>query len=407
MPVAALLAQQPDTRAEEVQRAREARVTELAPDVQTGPERFLLWFRDNRVMERFNAGFNGLRVKLGGMVTGGGFGFGPEYFREDLAGGRVNFRSAGQISFRNYRRAEAQLNVPYLADGRAFLTARAVYHDYPGLNYYGPGGASKKTGRSTYAYEDAAVDGWFGIRPVRPLTVGAAAGYLAVDVGPGRDRRFASTERIYTPEQAPGIDRQTDFVRYGGFAEFDYRDTAFGPPNGGKYLLQYVRFTDRALGAHDFGRFDVDLQQYFGFFNRRRVVALRARTVLTDHSSGDTVPFYLQPVLGGSDELRGFRPFRFTGSHMMVINGEYRWEAFSGLDMALFADAGKVFRRRGELNFSGLKESAGFGFRFNAKDRVFMRLDVGFSREGFQVWFKFNDVFGPRLLGTAGAQTVL
>jgi outer membrane protein assembly factor BamA len=398
-------AQEAGTRAAEIERAREQRATELKPDLQSKPERFMLWFRENRVLERISAGFNGVRVKLGGMVTGSGFAFGPEYSRRDFLDGRLNVLASGQISTRNYRRAEAQLTAPSLAGGRAFASVRGAYHDYRSLNYYGPGGTSKKTGRSAYRYEDGSVDASFGIRPVRPLTVGAATGYLNVDTGPGRTDDFVSSELIYTPAQAPGIDRQTDFARYGAFAEFDYRDSTY-PRNGGKYLVQYVRYNDLGLKLHDFGRLEVDLQQYLGFFNRRRVLAFRARTVLTDHSSRDTVPFYLQPVLGGSDELRGFRPFRFTGNHMMVLNGEYRWEAFSGMDMALFADAGKVFQRRGELNFSGLKESAGFGFRFNAKDRVFMRIDVGFSREGYQVWFKFNDVFGPRLLGTAGAQPV-
>ncbi len=53
------------------------------------------------------------------------------------------------------------------------------------------------------------------------------------------------------------------------------------------------------------------------------------------------------------------------------------------------------------------ESSAGFGFRFNARNRTFLRLDVGFSHEGYQVWFKFNDVFAPRPLGTAGTQPVL
>ncbi|HWR53306.1 MAG TPA: hypothetical protein VN428_19525, partial [Bryobacteraceae bacterium] len=262
-------AQEPGTRAAEIERAREARAAELQPDLQSKPERFMLWFRENRVLERISAGFNGVRVKLGGMVTGGGFAFGPEFSREDLLDGRLKFRAAGQISTRNYRRAEAQLTAPYLAEGRAFASARAAYHDYTSLNYYGPGGASKKTGRSAYRYEDGAIDGWFGIRPVRPLTVGAAVGYLTVDTGPGRTDDFVSTELIYAPAQAPGIDRQTDFARYGAFAEFDYRDSPY-PRNGGKYLVQYVRYNDRGLRLHDFGRLEVDLQQYVGFFNRRR-----------------------------------------------------------------------------------------------------------------------------------------
>jgi hypothetical protein len=41
-----------------------------------------------------------------------------------------------------------------------------------------------------------------------------------------------------------------------------------------------------------------------------------------------------------------------------------------------------------------LETSAGFGFRFNARNNVFLRLDVGFSHEGFQVAMKFNNLFG-------------
>jgi outer membrane protein assembly factor BamA len=359
------------------------------------------------VLERLSAGFNGLRVKLGGMVTGGGFGFGPEYFREDLLDGRMSFRAAAQTSVKNYQRYEAEWIVPSLAAGRAFASVRGVHHNYRGLNYYGPGADSKKSGRSNYHLEDTGVDGVVGVRPRRRLTVGGSAGYALFNIGPGTDRRFVSTERIYTPAQAPGIDVQSDFARYGAFAEYDWRDDPFGAKHGGKYVFQYARYSDRKLGLHDFGRMEIDLHQYIGLANRRRVFALRARTVLTDTEGGNTVPFYLQPEVGGSDDLRGFRPFRFTGDNSLVLNGEYRWEAFSGLDMALFADGGKVFQRRGLLNFRDLEGSWGFGFRFNARNRTFLRLDVGFSREGFQVWFKFNDIFAPRRLGTAGSQPVI
>ena len=75
------------------------------------------------------------------------------------------------------------------------------------------------------------------------------------------------------------------------------------------------------------------------------------------------------------------------------MTGEYRWEVFSGLDMALFADAGKVFHRCATVRLQNLEKSYGFGFRFNVRNDVFLRIDTGFSREGFQVWFKFNNVF--------------
>ncbi|MBL8222062.1 MAG: hypothetical protein JNL62_22685, partial [Bryobacterales bacterium] len=106
------------------------------------------------------------------------------------------------------------------------------------------------------------------------------------------------------------------------------------------------------------------------------------------------------------DDLRGFRPFRFADRNMVLYNAEYRFEVFAGLDGAIFADAGKVFPRRGMLNFRDLEGSVGFGLRFNVKNATFLRIDTGFSHEGFQVWFKFNDVFVQRRFGTSTGQPV-
>ena len=47
-----------------------------------------------------------------------------------------------------------------------------------------------------------------------------------------------------------------------------------------------------------------------------------------------------------------------------------------------------------------------FGLRFNVQNATFIRIDVGFSHEGFQVWFKFNDVFNSRRYGTTTGQPV-
>ena len=100
-----------------------------------------------------------------------------------------------------------------------------------------------------------------------------------------------------------------------------------------------------------------------------------------------------QTVLGGSDDLRGFRPYRFYGDQQILLNAEYRWESFTGLEMAAFFDAGKVVQERSDINFQDLETSAGFGFRFNMRNNTFIRIDTGFSREGFQVWFKFANPF--------------
>ena len=146
---------------------------------------------------------------------------------------------------------------------------------------------------------------------------------------------------------------------------------------------------------------DAEGQQYIPFYNKRRVIVLRGRVVMTKHDHDQLVPFYLQSVLGGSNDLRGYRPYRFYDENMMVMNAEYRWEVFAGMDMALFFDAGKVAHTRSDLDFRNLESAAGFGLRFNVRSATFLRIDVGFSHEGFQVWVKFNDVFAQRTFGSS------
>ena len=126
---------------------------------------------------------------------------------------------------------------------------------------------------------------------------------------------------------------------------------------------------------------------------------LNAKSALTFPDSGQTVPFYLQPTLGGSEDLRGFPSFRFYGNHMLAASAEYLWSAFPFLDMALFWDTGKVFSRRAELNFKDMESSVGFGMRFHFRDSPVLRADVGFSHEGVQIWLRITDLFGDRAAG--------
>ena len=111
--VAALAqAQEPQTRAALIEREREAKAARLAPDEVSKFERRLRAFKDGKYLERFAAGYNGLRVKTGNMVTGGGFALGPEYFREDLWRGQMTARASAQLSTRGYSKFEAETKMP-------------------------------------------------------------------------------------------------------------------------------------------------------------------------------------------------------------------------------------------------------------------------------------------------------
>lgn len=399
-------AQQPQTRAEAIEEARRARMGQLEPDIQSKPERGLVWVKENKVIERLSVGYYGLRPSFGHMVTGSGAAFGAEYYRPDLMESNMDFRASAHVSTRAWQRYDLGWGLPSLASGLVFVETRGLYLDYPGVNFYGPGPDSHKSGRTAYSLTSGGGDVLLGIRPLPHLSIVGLGGYATFDAGPGQDSRFASTDQVYPRSATPGIDERTNFGRYGAFANYDWRNDSITPKRGGRYIAQYTQFADDSRGRFNFGRFDADLEQYFSFFNRRRIIALRAATTLTHTGNGNAVPFYLQPYIGGGRTLRGFRSFRFTDRNALVLNAEWRWEAYSGLDMALFADAGKVFPRTSQLNFHDLEISPGFGFRFNARNRTFLRLDFGFSHEGYQVWFWLNEIFLLRRPGAAWSEEV-
>ena len=397
--------QEPETRAAEIERKRNEKASNPKPDQKDKVEKAFDYVDDNHVLERLTVGYHGWNLRWGGLPPGSGFGLGPEYrLRSENWGS--NFKVGAQLSTKLYQKYYVGWRLPKLASDRLALEFNSAHRNYSQVDYFGPGPDSSKNARTNYRLEDTAVDASVGVKPVRHLQLGGSAGYLWVNVGPGTSSRFPSTDQIFPPSVTPGINVQTDFLRYGPYIQVDYLNQPEVATSGGLYTFQFTWYRDQVLKLNDFRRLDAEIQQYFGFFNKTHVLAIRGKTTLTDTNTGLPIPFYMQPTIGGSDDLRGFHPFRFYDDNSLVLNAEYRWHVVNTLDMALFADGGKVFPRRGQLNFSHLEGDGGIGFRFNIRGRQFLRLDVAKSREGFQVWVKFNDVFARHPVGTASAQPI-
>jgi hypothetical protein len=395
---------QVSSRTEEIGKAREAKAATLGPDEPNKWEQRLIYIKDAKVLERLSAGVAGVRLQIGGMPTGSGFAIGPNYLREDVARGKVRVNAFALVSTRRWFKMGAGAAVPSLYRDRLFWEAAAVYHNYNSLGYYGPGPDSKKIDRTNYAFEDTNIDTMLGVK-IRPwLRAGGSIGFQHPNTSRGKDSRYASTELVFGRNpRVIGLSQEVDYLRGGFFAEIDRRDSPAGPRAGSYVTMRYDDYRDRELFLHNFRRLDLEAEQYVPLFNKRRVFAWRGRTVQTFTTEGQTLPFYQQAVLGGGNDLRGFRPYRFHGNNAVLFNAEYRWEVFAGLDMALFADAGQVTRERWKPKPSELETAVGFGFRFNVRNAPFLRLDVGFSHEGFQVFLKFNGPFAQRSLMSSSA----
>lgn len=385
--------QEPTSRAEQWRQAREEKSKDLVPDELSKTEVTLNKIRDKRIIERIVGPVSGFRVRLGGLATSQGFAIGPEYNRPELAHGRLRFRTSLRGAASGAVLADLGIAAPRLAGDKAFVELYSAYRNFPRIDYYGPGPESERGNRTSFRSETVAYDVTFGATLFPHFQFGTSGGFLQANTGPGNRDGVPRTEELFTDATTPSLTNQSDFLRGGFFAHYDYRDNPGGPRTGGSYRAQVLTYDDRTLGRHGFRRLELEAQQYFPFYNKRRVVALRVLTLMSFTGTGRTVPFYLQPTLGGSDDLRGFRAYRFYDDNAIVANAEYRWESFAGLDAALFFDAGKVTSKRSQINFHDLEASAGFGLRFNIRNNVFLRVDVGAGREGAHVWLKFRNSF--------------
>ena len=330
---------------------------------------------------------------FGNIVPGAGFAAGPQYTRTGLWNGRLNVILQARASINQSYLGSIDLSLPHLFSDRVSLDFGVAHRNISEMPYYGPGPDSRKTGRSNYRLEDTNLELRPGFRLYKGLRAGLIGSYLANNVGEGHSSLYISSDRQFDPNAAPGIDRQANFWRGGGLVEYDWRDRPSDPTSGGKYSAQYVRYLDRDFGRYSFLRLDLNASHYIPLFNHTRVIALRAASSLTSTSGNQRVPFYLQPALGGPDTLRGYRFNRFYGDNSTMVSAEYRWDVSPILQMVAFADGGKVFNRWEQWNLHDLQSDVGFGLRLKGRQsKVVFEFDSGFSHEGFQIWFRMNNI---------------
>jgi len=382
----------PLTRHQERRQQREAKSKSLKPYQPGSLEAGTLYVQKEKLLERFTEGWKGMHPKLGGLSTGSGFAGGIRYAPR-IAEGRVNFQTSGAISPRLYQFYDLKLGAPKLLDGKLFTEFYSRYRSYPQEDFFGLGPSSLKQDRTNFALEDSLFDISLGWNWTKWLTTGVTAGHLKTNIGRGTDSRFPTTESVFSPAALSELAQQPSYNHLDALLRVDYRDEPLNPHSGGKYQLLYGYYDDQKLGRYSFRRLDAEVQQHFPFLKKKRVISFRALASLSDTNPGQSMPFYLMQEVGGADSLRGYREFRFRDRNLLVMNLEYQWEAFSGLDMAIFGDAGKVASRRRDINLKDLESDVGFGFRFNSIKSVFLRIDIAFSQEGTRVFFKFGPAF--------------
>jgi hypothetical protein len=399
-PVPAQTTSEPSaTRSSVLDAARDALASQSAPPTRSKMEQGLYWYDNQYVLAKIFGGWKGIRIGGGDFPAGAGMKFGVGFDKglttadPDLAvPNRVDLALRGAYSTRGYARVSGGVDARNLGGARIDVNVFGQFYEFPQEDYFGPGMDSLEDNRTNFLLDAIESGGAVHWKPYK-LDFGAGVSYLSPRIGHGTDSRFASTEEVFSPATTPGLGTRTDFLKVQASAAFDWRDNRSYPHSGGRYEVAVASFDDHDLGQFDFHRIDVHLQHYIPLPDRYRVLAFRAIGAVTDADTGQAVPFYLQPTLGGHRDLRGFREFRFRDENTLLLGAEYRWQAWWALDGALFVDAGTVAPSRQSLSLGNMEVSYGVGFRFHSNSALVGRLDLAFSKEGFVPLLRFEHVF--------------
>ena len=220
-----------------------------------------------------------------------------------------------------------------------------------------------------------------------------SGGLLYSNTGPGQDDCCPSIEERFSSTEAPALEQQPDYWHLGGFVQFDSRDQPTDPRSGANYMFRWTHYQDRDFGLFSFRRAELELQQFLPVIEKRGTFALRGLLWLTDVNRNQQAPFFMQPTVGGSQTLRGFRQSRFRDRNIVAGNLEYRWEFLPFLEGVAFADAGGVFRSADDFGWDKLEGSLGVGGRFKINERVWLGVDFAWGREGSRIWIRGSHTF--------------
>lgn len=160
-------------------------------------------------------------------------------------------------------------------------------------------------------------------------------------------------------------------------------------PTTGTYAEVVATYYSAVLGSdHTFGRLESDFRGY-----QPLGPGTLAGQVYTEVVVG-TAPFQLMPLLGGDERMRGYRRGRFREDLYWTLQAEYRIPIVWRLKGTVFTSMGEVAPRFGPELGRDIEMAVGAGGRLRlTEDGVHGRLDVAYSRTGFEFYLALGEAF--------------
>lgn len=210
------------------------------------------------------------------------------------------------------------------------------------------------------------------------------------------DYQRVSRTRIEHPGEneliIPGIEGSSSLGLGLGLV-YDNRHNALNVRNGLFAELAYLQYGKSGGGSFDFASTNLDLR-YFKSVRKNQVLAAQ----LYGQFVNGAAPFNMMALLGSESIMRGYYYGRFRDNHYLAAQAEYRFLPFGfskRIGGAAFLSVGSVQPELRQFSFKDILPAGGVGLRyliFPKKD-IFIRLDVGFTREGQAFYIYTGEAF--------------
>src|SRR5262249_26893139 len=137
------------------------------------------------------------------------------------------------------------------------------------------------TNRASYRFDDLSSDINAEFSLARMFHLGVTGGYYQAHTATSGESGLPPINDAFPPEQLTGFGEDTQYTRVGAFAYVDSRDSRTGPRRGSVAGVRYREYWDVERKLFTFRQTEFEFQQYIPYYNRSRVVALRAAVVLS------------------------------------------------------------------------------------------------------------------------------
>jgi Omp85 superfamily domain len=279
---------------------------------------------------------------------------------------------------------------------------RFFFERDPTERFYGTGNNSHYGNQTNYTTEQLYGEGIFGLNlsPKLQISLTERPRYVRILAG-----GFTSVPDIHTlfPNQK-GLNGGSEVLQQ-VMIQYDSRDSVDIPRSGTLGRLYYGN-ADRRFGSSiSYNRFGGELRQYLSVGQR---ITFAGHLFSEYEPAGNEMPFWSQARLGGDESLltdqetlRGYGAGRYIDNNLFVMNVEMRTRVWDKdvlgthgiLELAPFAEAGRVGHDMGYNPFTDLHPVGGIGFRGIAEPFVVGFVDIGWGGEGAAVFSGINYPF--------------